>query len=197
MRADEGISDPPVIVDRAGLWDAEALSDIAAATFPLACPPDATPADIETFITDVLSSERFGEYLSDPARVVFKALTRGDIVGYAMLIGGEPTDPAVAEVVGPRPVAEISKMYVLPGHHGTGVSTALMRAALDWARSEGYPGVWLGVNQENTRARRFYTKHGFTVAGTKTFTVGNQLHHDYVMRLIFPDRPTGNHTAPG
>ncbi|WP_342214883.1 GNAT family N-acetyltransferase [Nocardia abscessus] len=43
-------------------------------------------------------------------------------------------------------------MYVLPGHHGTGVSTALMLAALDWARTEGYPGVWGGGNQVKVRA---------------------------------------------
>ncbi|WP_280233134.1 GNAT family N-acetyltransferase [Nocardia cyriacigeorgica] len=179
------MSNTPVTVDRAGLWDAEALSDVAAATFPLACPPDATADDIEIFIAEVLSGERFGEYLSDPARTVLKAVSGGEIVGYAMLFGGEPSDPEVAAAVGLHPVVEISKMYVLPGHHGTGVSTALMRAALDRAREDGYPGIWLGVNQENLRAQRFYAKYGFERVGTKTFTVGNQVHHDYVLRLVF------------
>ncbi|WP_067809875.1 GNAT family N-acetyltransferase [Nocardia beijingensis] len=174
------MSDPPVIVDRAGLWDAEALSDVAAATFPLACPPGATPDDIDIFIGEVLSGERFGEYLSDPARIVLKAVVDHDIVGYAMLVTGGP-----APAAGPQPLVEISKMYVLPGHHGSGVSTALMNAALDRARAEGYAGVWLGVNQENVRARRFYAKHGFTEVGTRTFTVGSQVHHDYVLRLVF------------
>ncbi len=124
------MSNLPVIVDRAGLWDAEALSDVAAATFPLACPPEATPDDIEVFVSEVLSGERFGEYLSDPARIVLKAVADDDIVGYAMLVAGAPADPAVAESVQLHPAVEISKMYVLPGHHGTGVSTALMVAAL-------------------------------------------------------------------
>ncbi|WP_406279686.1 GNAT family N-acetyltransferase [Nocardia sp. NBC_00881] len=179
------MSNIPVIVDRAGLWDAEALSDVAAATFPLACPPDATPEDIEIFLTDVLSGERFGEYLSDPARIVLKAIAGDDIVGYAMLVTTDPADPAIAEAVGLNPVVEVSKMYVLPGHHGTGVSTALMRAALDRAKEDAYPGLWLGVNQENVQAQRFYAKYGFTTVGTRTFTVGAQLHHDYVMRLVF------------
>ncbi|MEV0292620.1 GNAT family N-acetyltransferase [Nocardia sp. NPDC050710] len=174
-----------VTVDRAGLWDAEALSDVAAATFPLACPPGATPDDIEIFISDVLSGERFGEYLTDPTRTVLKAVTGGDIVGYTMLHAGEPADPQVAAAVNLSPVVEISKMYVLPGHHGSGVSKALMRAALERARDDGAAGVWLGVNQENQRAQRFYLKHGFQRVGTKTFHVGNQLHHDYVMRLAF------------
>ncbi|MFI9511189.1 GNAT family N-acetyltransferase [Nocardia sp. NPDC052566] len=179
------LSNTPVTVDRAGLWDAEALSDVAAATFPLSCPPDATPDDIEIFITEALSGERFGEYLSDPARTVLKAVAGDEIVGYAMLIAGDPADPDVAAAVDLHPALEISKMYVLPGHHGAGVSTALMTTALDRAREGGYPGVWLGVNQENTRARRFYAKHGFVEVGTKTFLVGSQHHHDFVMRKVF------------
>nr|WP_228002096.1 GNAT family N-acetyltransferase [Nocardia australiensis] len=175
----------PVTVDRAGLWDAEALSDVAAATFPLACPPNATVDDIDIFISDVLSGERFGEYLTDPTRTVLKAVADDDIVGYAMLHVGVPADPEVAEAVNLHPVIEISKMYVLPGHHGSGVSKALMLAALQRARAVGAAGVWLGVNQDNIRAQRFYAKHGFTPVGTKTFHVGNQLHNDFVMRLVF------------
>ncbi|MFC9896404.1 GNAT family N-acetyltransferase [Nocardia sp. NPDC127579] len=181
----ESVGDAPVTVDRAGLWDAEALSDVAAATFPLACPPDATAEDIDLFIAEVLSGERFGEYLNDPDYTVLKAVAADDIVGYAMLHAGEPADPEVAAAVDLAPVVEISKMYVLPGHHGSGISTALMRAALELAREQGAAGVWLGVNQRNERAQRFYGKHGFRRVGTKTFLVGKQLHHDYVLRLVF------------
>ncbi|KAA0023431.1 GNAT family N-acetyltransferase [Antrihabitans cavernicola] len=171
-----------VDVSRAGLWDAEALSDVAAATFPLACPPGSSAEDIEAFVDEVLSFERFGEYLSDPSRTVLKATNVDRIVGYAMLLEGEPADPDVAAVLTVRPILEISKMYVLPGQHGTGVSTALMDASVAYARDNDYPGVWLGVNQHNARAQRFYEKSGFEKVGTKTFQVGSQIHHDFVMQ---------------
>lgn len=171
-----------VDVSRAGLWDAEALSDVAAATFPLACPPDASPEDIEIFIDEVLSYEAFGDYLSDPTRAVLKATKNGKIVGYAMVHDRSPEDPTVARVITVTPALEISKMYVLPGEHGTGVSTALMDAAIDYARALGHAGVWLGVNQHNQRAQRFYAKNGFDTVGTKTFQVGSQFHHDFVMQ---------------
>lgn len=174
-----------VTVDRAGLWDAEALSDVAAATFPLACPPGTDPDDIGVFVAEVLSGERFGDYLSDPARTVLKAVADGEIVGYAILNGGATADPAVTAATGSEPVLEISKMYVLPGHHGAGVSTALMRAALERAQGADYAGVWLGVNQQNVRAQRFYAKYGFEQVGTRTFTVGRQVHHDFVLYLAF------------
>ncbi|NKY51604.1 GNAT family N-acetyltransferase [Nocardia vermiculata] len=176
------MSEHEVVVDRAGLWDAEALSDVAAATFPLACPPELTDESIDAFIAEVLSGERFGDYLNDPQRIVLKAAMGGDIVGYTMLITGEPADPAVAAMIDGRPAIEISKMYVLPGHHGVGVSAALMDAAVDYGRRGGYRTVWLAVNQLNERAQRFYDKHGFRQVGAKTMTVGNQLCHDYVMQ---------------
>ncbi|GAA5055274.1 GNAT family N-acetyltransferase [Nocardia callitridis] len=174
-----------MIVDRAGLWDAETLSDVAAATFPLACPPETARDDIDLFLAQTLSGERFGEYLNDATKTVLKAVADAEIVGYAMLIAGEPTDPAVTAVVTPRPVLEINKMYVLPGHHSTGVSTALMHATLAHAREEGFAGVWLGVNQQNHRAQRFYAKHGFVVVGRKTFSMGREVHDDFVMQLPF------------
>ncbi|MFF2082398.1 GNAT family N-acetyltransferase [Nocardia sp. NPDC058176] len=169
-----------VVVDRAGLWDAEALSDVAAATFPLACPPEATQGDIEIFLEQMLSGDRFGEYLTDPDRTVLKAVEGGEIVGYAMLVAGRPSDPEVAAQVGPGAVVELSKMYVLPGHHGSGVANALMAAVVATAREAGAGALWLGVNQANARAQKFYTKHGFVRVGTKTNTVGNQVHDDFV-----------------
>ncbi|MFI5779623.1 GNAT family N-acetyltransferase [Nocardia sp. NPDC051570] len=174
----------PVTVDRAGLWDAEALSDVAATTFPLACPPGLPPEQIERFIEEALSEDRFGDYLSDPDRTVLKAVAGEEIVGYTMLIAGDPADPEVARAVVHRPAIEINKMYVLPGHHGSGVSTALMRAAVDTARRGEYTVVWLGVDQQNERAQRFYGKHGFDKVGVKTFTVGAQVCEDYVMQKV-------------
>ena len=72
-------------------------------------------------------------------------------------------------------------MYVLPDHHGSGVSTALMDAALAAAVDWGAACVWLGVNQGNLRAQRFYTKCGFTINGTRTFQLGGHDENDYVM----------------
>ncbi|MFI5498753.1 GNAT family N-acetyltransferase [Nocardia asteroides] len=169
-----------VVVDRAGLWDAEELSDVAAATFPLACPPEASQGDIEIFLEQMLSGERFGEYLSDPRRTVLKAVEGDEIVGYAMLVAGTPSDPEVAALLSQGPVVELSKLYVLPGHHGSGVAAALMAAAVATAREAGAVALWLGVNQANERAQKFYGKHGFARVGTKTLTVGNQVHDDYV-----------------
>ncbi|TQF66325.1 GNAT family N-acetyltransferase [Rhodococcus spelaei] len=165
--------------------DAAALAEVAAVTFPLACPPSVTEADVADFLATVLSADRFADYLTAPDRAVLKAVGADGIVGYAMLVDGVVDDPDVRAAVTAVPTVEISKLYVLPDHHGEGVSHLLMSVALERARARGAAGVWLGVNQENVRAQRFYAKQGFERVGTKRFRVGDQLHHDFVLERRF------------
>ena len=166
--------------------DLPELADVAARTFPLACPPSVTAQNITAFIDENLSKARFAEYLADPDRLVLIAREDGRMVGYAMLIRGVPDDEDVRRAVTLRPAVEISKLYVLPDSHGGGVSAALMTGAVKRAEELGAKCVWLGVNQMNQRAQRFYTKHGFSINGTKTFRLGADIENDYVMVRPLP-----------
>ncbi len=170
-----------VHVEPAQATDADELAVVAACTFPLACPPSAAPENIVGFIDAQLSAERFAAYLADPDRVILVASDGGRIVGYCMLIRGIPDDADVQRAVTVRPSVELSKMYVLPGSHGGGASAALMRVALDRAATMAAKSIWLGVNQQNQRAQRFYAKHGFAINGTRTFHLGRGIESDYVM----------------
>ncbi|GHS89130.1 N-acetyltransferase [Actinomycetota bacterium] len=170
--------------------DADALAAVAAVTFPLACPPGSTPADQAEFIAAHLSRARFAEYLADPARDLLVAEDGGGIVGYTMLVTGEPTDADVRAALTLRPTVELSKCYVLPGHHGQGVAAALMAASLDAARARTAAGVWLGVNAQNLRAQAFYRRSGFAVIGTKHFVVGSRLEDDLVLERALQETPS-------
>ncbi len=70
---------------------------------------------------------------------------------------------------------------MLAGSHGQGVSAPLVTATIDAARSTGAAGIWLGVNEQNARAVRFYQKSGFGVVGRKRFQLGTRLENDFVM----------------
>jgi ribosomal protein S18 acetylase RimI-like enzyme len=159
-----------VAVRPARAADCAELADVAAATFPMACPPDVPPADIAAFVETNLSEHRFAGYLADPSHRVFVACEAGSIVGYAMLI-----HPNGAEE------AELSKIYVIAGHHRGGAAHGLLRAGLEWAAHSGAARVGLGVNQANERAQRFYRKHGFEITGTRSFVLGAGVQNDYVM----------------
>ncbi len=173
---------------RAGAADAAELHELAARTFGLATPAGTRQADIDAFIAEYLAVAHFEKYLADPARIVLLAEDRGTAVGYAMLIGGPIGDPDLAAVVASaatEPTAtataiELSKFYVAAANHGSGVAATLMAATLDAAAATGARLCWLGVNQHNERAARFYAKNGFEIIGSKRFLVGAVWHDDHV-----------------
>jgi ribosomal protein S18 acetylase RimI-like enzyme len=166
----------------AGPGDSDELADVAARTFPLACPSWSRPEDIASFIDTNLSASCFSAYLSDPQRAVLVARDDGGrIVGYAMLIRGVPDDESIQRAVPLQPAVELSKLYLLKDFHGRGVSAALMDAALAIATAWGARCMWLGTNENNLRATRFYTKCGFKVNGAKTFQMGEFAEEDHVM----------------
>jgi ribosomal protein S18 acetylase RimI-like enzyme len=174
--------------------DIDQLAALAACTFPLACPPSVSTENIASFVDAHLSVARFAEYLADPQRLILTAAQGNRLVGYAMLVCGVGDDADVQRAVSIRPAVELSKMYVVSDNHGMGVSTALMAAALDAAVESGADCVWLGVNQQNQRAQRFYRKHGFSVVGTRTFQLGARRENDYIMVRPLPREQ--RHSAP-
>ncbi|MFP3579941.1 GNAT family N-acetyltransferase [Arthrobacter sp. fls2-241-R2A-200] len=161
--------------------DAGKLAELAAITFPLACPPGASPEDIEAHVEGNLSEGNFKEYLADANITVLVLDDAGDFRGYTMLVAKRTSDHDVASVLTAHPATELSKCYVHPDHHGKGAAARLMRASLANAADKGASVVWLGVNSENAKAIRFYEKSGFRKVGTKSFRLGNTVEHDFVM----------------
>lgn len=172
------------IVRKATPDDAALLHEIAAATFPLACPPDADPVSIRGFIAEILSTAAFDAYLADPGRELFIAEVDRAAAGYAMVVHADPTDPDVVASLTVGVTSELSKLYVLEIHHGAGVSVALVKAVVRASVARGSIAVWLGVNEQNERANRFYEKNGFTKVGTKRFRLGARLENDFVRERL-------------
>lgn len=103
-----------------------------------------------------------------------------------MLVSGDPEDADVARAVTVRPSIELSKFYLVAAEHGSGAATELMTVTLAWARETSARSVWLGVNQLNDRANRFYASSGFVVVGTKRFAIADRWEDDFVRELVFP-----------
>jgi ribosomal protein S18 acetylase RimI-like enzyme len=174
------------VIRRASADDAGSLAELAAVTFPLACPPGSAPEDIAAHLADTLSERNFRGYLADPSVTVLVIEADGGLRGYSLLVDGPAQDPDVAAVLTVLPSAELSKCYVHPDHHGLGAAAELMHASVEAAAAAGAAGIWLGVNSQNARAIRFYEKSGFRKVGTKSFRLGKTVEHDFVM-----ERPLG------
>ena len=168
--------------------DAEEVAALAARTFALACPPTTTVEAIAEHIRTVLSPARFRAHLEDSAHRVLLAEMDGRPVGYTMLVARPPADPDVAGALRLRPEVELSKVYVEAGMHGVGVARPLMAETLRIARElpgergrDAEAGIWLGVNEHNARAIRFYERSGFRIVGTRSFRLSDAVETDHVM----------------
>jgi GNAT superfamily N-acetyltransferase len=172
-----------VMIDAAAPDEVEALSALAAVTFPLACPPHTTAEAIAGFVAEKLSPQAFTAYLRDPEYdVVTARQEEGALDGYALAAYRVPP-PEIADLIGADPAYELSKLYVRPGSIGGGVGYALFNRVLELAATRGAGRIWLGTNQQNTRAQRFYQRTGFERVGTRQFLVGGTLEDDYVFAL--------------
>jgi GNAT superfamily N-acetyltransferase len=170
------------------LGDEQVLHELAARTFGLACPTGTEQADIDAFIAANLSVDSFSQYLGDPNRIIVLVSDDDQPVGYAMLIRDRISNPDVAAVVDEETAIELSKFYLAEERHGSGAAGALMAETLSSAQRTGATACWLGVNQQNVRAAKFYAKHGFEIIGVKRFLVGSEWHDDHIRQLDLSSR---------
>lgn len=164
-------------IRRATTADVPALAELAALTFPDACPPHMPPQAIEDFIESQLSERAFDEYVTGSKYLVHVAEDQGVLMGYTLA----DLDTAEVPEHAARPSAYFSKIYSHPATRGTGLARALVEHAIDEAKAQGFASGFLGTNQANDRANAFYAKLGFEKVGTREFRVSeNFVGHDYV-----------------
>jgi GNAT superfamily N-acetyltransferase len=117
--------------------------------------------------------------LQDPAIHWIVGMFQGRPIGYAKV--SILTAPAPS----PQPGSlELRQIYVLKEWHGEGVSDHLMGRALDYARSVDASEIYLTVFDHNVRAKRFYSRYGFSEVGHCTFTLGGRVDDDRVWRKV-------------
>jgi GNAT superfamily N-acetyltransferase len=115
----------------------------------------------------------------DDPRYAFRiADVDGAAVGYVKL------GPLTLPVEPQAPAMELRQLYLLKGHHGTGIATALMDWALAEAASRGARELYLTVYTDNHRAKRFYERYGFAEVGPYAFMVGNQADEDIIVKKL-------------
>ena len=84
-----------------------------------------------------------------------------EVLGFAHF--GYPAD-------GPKPSEQegiLGFIYVLPEHWGTDVGASLLASAEEGLAAQGFYTAFLGVYEENRRARAFYERHGWTHDGER------------------------------
>jgi len=89
-----------------------------------------------------------------PCHLLLVAAFGPQVIGWCRLF------PAASSADGPT--ADLGIGVAAPDR-GRGVGSALLRAALRWARSQGLSAITLTTHPDNEGAIRFFRRHGFTI----------------------------------
>ena len=161
---------------RAGAEDAAAIALVAAATFLETFAGILDGADIVAHVAAKSSATMFAGWADAPDSVV--TLAEDEIgaapVGYSLL-----TAPDFPLPIRPGDI-ELRRIYALSHFHGQGLGPALIAQAFADARALGRTRMLLGVLGRNARARSFYERQGFALAGERRFLVGHSWFDDVV-----------------
>ncbi|MCP3733610.1 GNAT family N-acetyltransferase [Sphingomonas sp. RP10(2022)] len=161
---------------RASQRDAPAVALVAGASFLATFAGILDGADIVAHVAKNSSVDRFAHWADDPASIVTIAehAEGGAPIGYTLL-----TTPDLPIETGEGDT-ELRRIYTLPLAQGIGLGQALMTQAIADARTMGKTRLLLGVYAGNTRARGFYERQGFTIAGKRQYLVGSTLCDDLI-----------------
>jgi ribosomal protein S18 acetylase RimI-like enzyme len=146
---------------------------------------DDVPVGYSMLIGGPIADPDVAKVMDAAMSVVVSPPVRATAIPATSIPGGAAPGGA-AHGAGSTDSIELSKFYLALDRHGSGAAAALMSATLAAAAGTGAAFCWLGVNQQNERAARFYAKHGFEVVGVKRFQVGEVWHDDHIRLRALP-----------
>lgn len=149
--------------------DAAVVAALAQRVFGEAYGSNLSPEGLRQHLQTALTSEVFAREIAGGKAHFLLCEVGGNWAGFVKL-----------EASGN--ILEIAKLYVDSIFHGSGVASALMQAGLERAKALGCKRVWLLVWEENSRAVRFYQKHGFEIVGKQEVWVGEVVFQDHLMQ---------------
>ncbi|WBH16554.1 GNAT family N-acetyltransferase [Sphingomonas radiodurans] len=161
---------------RATAADAPAVAMVAAASFLESFAGILPGDDIVAHCARNSSIAKFAGWAAEAPSVVTLAThpAGGAPVGYSLLATPDlPVAPHDGDI-------ELRRIYALSITRGTGLGHRLMVQAVDDARALGRGRILLGVLGTNVRARAFYEREGFVLAGERRFNVGAGWYDDVI-----------------
>lgn len=164
MTPSQPLAIPPWSIRLAVLEEAEAVRDVALATFREAFSHAMPAGTLDRLLTDRFAPTRFLELISLSTGRIYVAEVGGALVGYALAHPARTPQAHQADW-------ELSRIYVRQAFHGAGVGEALMAACVQAAKAGGASGMWLKVWEHNSRGLAFYRRWGFLDVGREDMDV--------------------------
>ena len=137
-----------ISIRKASVDDAVLISVLASTTFYEAYFEQDESSNLAGYIHESFDIETVQAEIEDPRSTFFLIFLGGKAVGYARLIDDSTTD-GVAD----NRVVELKRIYILERVWRTGIGDTLLMHCVKTVRDKGFAVIWLGVWEENRRAR--------------------------------------------
>src|SRR5215470_14653548 len=168
----------PITIRRCGAGDEVALSIVGQASFLDTFAGILSGKDILGHCVRQHSSEKYAGWLRDGESAVWIAEVEPGRapVGYLVLTKPDLPLPDISP-----DDAEVKRVYLLSRFRGAGLGRRLMQEAEIHARARGVRRLLLGVYSGNSAAISFYERLGYVRVGERSFKVGDNTYHDFIL----------------
>ncbi len=154
------------------------LVQISKRTFVDAFEKDNNPEDFTAYVDFAFDKNKLCQELANPNTTFYFAYLDEHLVGYFKLNEFDAqTDIKLQESI------ELERIYVVEDFQGQQIGKKMLCEALKLASKKDKTYIWLGVWEKNSKAIRFYQKHGFIKFNTHPYYIGEDKQTDWLMRL--------------
>jgi GNAT superfamily N-acetyltransferase len=134
--------------------------------------------NMQSYLDSALSEKMLSTELRNKNSHFYFAKHKGYTIGYLKInLGSAQTDIKDEEAM------ELERIYVLKQFQGKGFGRILLIHIIELAKSKGLKYLWLGVWEKNEKAIQFYTRHNFKFFGSHSFTMGDEIQKDHLLKL--------------
>ncbi|MFV0557927.1 MAG: GNAT family N-acetyltransferase [Enterococcus sp.] len=167
----------PVAVSEVGV-----LQQLSITTYTDTFAKHNTAKDLADYLEDAYNIAQLTSEIKNPDTRFFFLYEAETLAGYLKVNVGI----AQSEYFAPESF-EVERIYILPAFKRKGYGKFLLNTAIDLAKKEGYPSIWLGVWEHNYPAQAFYQTLGFKVVGEHSFFMGEDEQRDLLLQKQLKD----------
>jgi ribosomal protein S18 acetylase RimI-like enzyme len=166
-----------MLIRLATLTDSPRLRELSEITFRDTYTAYNTPENMERHVAKNFSFQQIETELQDSTNQYVVCENEDNLIAFVKLVKNHSTKGLTEEKV-----VEIERIYVRKEFHGQQLGRKLIDFCTVWAKEQGFEVIWLGVWEHNPNAIKFYEKMGYVRFGEHTFTLGDDVQTDYVMK---------------
>lgn len=156
--------------------EVETLKEISISTYFDTFAKDNTPENMEAYLSEAYTIEKLTRELNNPESTFYFIYFENQLAGYLKLnVGAAQTEKILDNGL------EVERIYILSQFKRLGLGRFLIETAIEKAEKQGKEIIWLGVWDQNPKARAFYESLGFDYYSSHTFMMGDDPQTDLIM----------------